>query len=198
MTTQKLNLYSSVPSSYLHALDCYVNAKQEYLAKYSSKEVQALSILYDYQRKYINALLKQLPAGTSYPAPSRTVTLHPPQTLKHRPRRQGPFLLQPAPRELSGSNFTDATDIVYLSFGNDGVGDEDNERERLGLVVIASQDGKVDVCLDVDKVEARWDTSKVMTDKISSVHPSSFVHRLTRNGPCWPSTRLSTLAYWAF
>ncbi|KZV77417.1 hypothetical protein PENSPDRAFT_672792 [Peniophora sp. CONT] len=151
---------ASVPSSYLHALDCYVNAKQEYLAKYSSKEVQALSVLYDYQRKYINALLKQLPAGTNFPAPSRTATLHPPQTLKHLPRRQGPFLLQPAPRELPGSNYTDATDIVYLSFGSDGVRDEDNEKERLGLVLIASQDGKVDVCLDVDKVEARWDTSK--------------------------------------
>ncbi|VDB86566.1 unnamed protein product [Peniophora sp. CBMAI 1063] len=151
---------ASVPSSYLHALDCYVNAKQEYLAKYSSKESQALSVLYDYQRKYINALLKQLPAGTTYPISSRTVTLHPPSTLKHQPRRQGPFLLQPAPHELSGSNYVDTTDIVYLSFGNESLRDEDSEKERLGLVLIASQDGRVDVCLDVDKVEARWATSK--------------------------------------
>jgi nucleoporin NUP82 len=44
------------------------------------------------------------------------------------------------------------------------VDDEDEgkgETERLGVVLIAYQDGRVDVCLDVEKVEARWQTKSV-------------------------------------
>ena len=36
-----------------------------------------------------------------------------------------------------------------------------DETEKLGIVMIAYQDGKVDVCLDVDKVEARWEKKTV-------------------------------------
>jgi nucleoporin NUP82 len=79
------------------------------------------------------------------------------------PARQGPFLLQPSPRTLEGSDGGDATDITYLAFGSDveeGDG-EGGETEHLGVVMIAFQDGKVDVCLDVEKVEARWESRQV-------------------------------------
>ncbi|KAJ7283796.1 hypothetical protein C8J57DRAFT_1171692 [Mycena rebaudengoi] len=155
---------ASIPSSYVHSLECFISAKQEFLAaqnRGSSSATRNLSTLYDYQHKYITALLKQLPPGTVFPATSRSVPMHPPTTIKARPARQGPFLLQPAPRTLDGSEGGDATDIMYLAFGTDDiVEDEDGEggeTEHLGVVVVAFQDGKVDVCLDVEKVEARWD-----------------------------------------
>lgn len=89
--------------------------------------------------------------------------MHPPTTIKAPPARQGPFLLQPSPRILEGSEGGDATDIAYLTFStdeDDGDG-EGGETEHLGVVIIAYQDGKVDVCLDVEKVEARWDNKQV-------------------------------------
>lgn len=81
--------------------------------------------------------------------------------MKATPLRQGPFLLQPAPLTLTGSEEGDATDILYLAFDKDDEFGDDGETERLGLVLVAFQDGKVDVCLDVDKVEARWESRQV-------------------------------------
>ncbi|KAG6880302.1 hypothetical protein C0992_000079 [Termitomyces sp. T32_za158] len=150
---------ASIPSSYVHSLECFISAKQEFLAQGTSAETRNLSTLYDYQHKYVTALIKQLPPGTVFPSVSRPVLIHPPSTIKSPPARQGPFLLQPSPRILDGSDGGDATDIAYLSF--DAESDEDGdgtETEHLGVVVVAFQDGKVDVCLDVEKVEARWET----------------------------------------
>ena len=119
--------------------------------------------MYDYQRKYVTALVKQLPAGTVFPSASRSVTIHPPVTIKAPPLRQGPFLLQPSPQVLEGSEGGDATDITYLSFGteDDDPDDKVGDVEHLGVVLVSFQDGKVDLFLDVEKVEARWDTKQV-------------------------------------
>ncbi|KAJ7638640.1 hypothetical protein FB45DRAFT_903426 [Roridomyces roridus] len=157
---------ASIPSSYVHSLECFISAKQEFIAQTeergSSSTTRSLSTLYDYQHKYVTALLKQLPPGTVFPATSRSVPMHPPTTIKARPARQGPFLLQPAPRTLKDSEGGDATDIMYLAFGTDEENEdqegEGGETEHLGVVVVVFQDGKVDICLDVEKVEARWDT----------------------------------------
>ena len=112
--------------------------------------------LYDFQHRYVSALLKQLPPGTVYPAISRPVPMHPPRAIKSPPVRQGPFLLQPSPRTIDGSEGGDATDITYVAFGSDVEEGVEGETERLGLVLAAFQDGRVDVYLDVEKVEARW------------------------------------------
>lgn len=150
----------SIPSAYIHSLECFISAKQEYLQQSgTSQATKNMSLLYDYQHKYISALLKQLPPGTVFPAPSRSILMHPPTTIKAPPVRQGPFLLQPSPRMLDGSEGGDATDIIYLSFSQTPDNDsdvEDGVAENLDVVLIAYQDGKVDVCLDVEKVEARW------------------------------------------
>lgn len=87
--------------------------------------------------------------------------MHPPTTVSYHVARQGPFLLQPAPRTLDGVECSDAADIVYLVFGADDDDEGEGETDRLGIVLVAYQDGRVDVCLDVDKVEARWDTKSV-------------------------------------
>ncbi|TFK43370.1 hypothetical protein BDQ12DRAFT_622288 [Crucibulum laeve] len=154
---------ASIPSSYVHSLECFVAAKQEFLAQGTSIATKNLSTLYDYQHKYITSLIKQLPPGTVFPAPSRSVLMHPPTTIKSQPMRQGPFLLQPSPRSLEYSEGGDATDITYLAFGTDDEDSEDGgaETEHLGVMMVAYQDGKVDVFLDVEKVEARWDIKHV-------------------------------------
>ncbi|GJE84496.1 nucleoporin nup82 [Phanerochaete sordida] len=153
---------ASVPSSYVHALECFVAAKQEFLLQAESlsgpSSSGSLASLYENQHKYVTSLLKQLPPGTTYPSKSRTVLMHPPTTMRTQPIRQGPFLLQPAPLSLEGSDGGDATDILYLSFGTDSNdNDDDGETERLGIVLVVYKDGKVDVFLDVEKVEARWE-----------------------------------------
>ncbi|GLB33650.1 putative nuclear pore component [Lyophyllum shimeji] len=157
---------ASIPSSYIHSLECFISAKQEFLAQGTSAAAKNLSTLYDYQRKYVSALLKQLPPGTVFPAASRPILIHPPTTIKAPPARQGPFLLQPSPRTLEGSEGGDATDMSYLAFDpeDDGGEGDGGETEHLGVVMIAFQDGKVDVCLDVEKVEARWDVKATNRD----------------------------------
>ncbi|KAI6047305.1 hypothetical protein EDC04DRAFT_2622716 [Pisolithus marmoratus] len=151
---------ASVPSSYVHALECFIAAKQEFLLQGTSTSTSTLSTLYDYQRKYVSALIRQLPPGTVFPAVSRPVPMHPPRTIKSEPLRQGPFLLQPSPRTLEGSEGGDATDIAYLAFTSDDDEGNEGETERLGIVMIPYQDGKVDVCLDVEKIEARWESKQ--------------------------------------
>ena len=59
-------------------------------------------------------------------------------------------------RTIDGSEGGDATDITYVAFGSDVEEGVEGETERLGLVLAAFQDGRVDVYLDVEKVEARW------------------------------------------
>ena len=95
--------------------------------------------------------------------------MHPPATVSHRIARQGPFLLQPSPRTLEGGEGGDATDIVYLAFGTDEDDEGEGETERLGVVLVAYQDGRVDVCLDVEKVEARWDSKTVSSSPVIQI-----------------------------
>lgn len=107
---------------------------------------------------------KQLPSDSAFPSTPKSHVIHPPPTIRSRLLRQGPLLLQPAPLILEGSEGGDATDITYLAFGS---GDDENEEEEghntehLGVVMVSYQDGKVDLFLDVEKVEAGWDSKQV-------------------------------------
>ncbi|KAI5119910.1 hypothetical protein M0805_003714 [Coniferiporia weirii] len=158
---------ASIPSAYLHALECFVSAKEEFVSENNEAVDESFSTLYDYQRKFVNGLLKQLPPGTPFSSTSRAAPIHTPKSFAGKATRQGPFLLQPAPSELQNSPGGDATDIVYLTLGS-AFADEDDEdpdasslsNERLGVLLVAFQDGRVDVCLDLEKVEARWDAKK--------------------------------------
>ncbi len=139
-------------------------AKQEFLLQAATRggSSSSLTAIYDYQHRYVNALLKQLPPGTAFPSVSRSILMHPPSTIKSHPVRQGPFLLQPAPQTLDGSEGGDATDVIYLAFDVDNE-EAEAETERLGVLLVAFQDGKVDVFLDVEKVEARWEHKVILT-----------------------------------
>ncbi|KAL0581995.1 hypothetical protein V5O48_000053 [Marasmius crinis-equi] len=160
---------ASVPSAYVHSLECFISAKQEFLSQTSTTSSINLSTLYDYQRKYVTSLIKQLPPGTVFPAPSRSILMHPPTIIKSSPSRQGPFLLQPSPRLLDGSEGGDATDITYLSLGRDyekEAEDDESSAENLGFLLLTYQDGKVDICIDVEKVEARWDSKHIASSDL--------------------------------
>jgi nucleoporin NUP82 len=154
---------SSVPPTYVHSLECFISAKQEFISKGSSTASKDLSAIYDYQHKYVAGLVKQMPPNAAFPMEGKSVLLHPPRTIKASPLRQGPFLLQPSPRSLEGSEGGDATDITYLSFPTTETDSEDETKaaEQLGVLVASYQDGRVDLFLDVEKVEARWDVKEV-------------------------------------
>lgn len=76
-------------------------------------------------------------------------------TIKARPSRQGPFLLQPAPKNIPQCEGGDACDIIYFS------GTFGEAQDELGIACVTYTDGRVDVLIDVEKVEARWDTRHV-------------------------------------
>lgn len=79
-----------------------------------------------------------------------------PDLLRAPPASQGPFLLQPAPRVLSGSVDAFASDVVALEVTPTG-----SSGPALRLLLIVSSDGRVDVCLLVEAVDARWTVSRV-------------------------------------
>lgn len=151
----------SVPSSYISGLQSFTSFKMDRLTEQERLPSKAFSTHYNNQSLYIKALFNQLPHDLVLGTSSRSVLMHPPTTVPHHVARQGPFLLQPSPRTLEGVECGDATDIVYLTFGADDDDESEGETDRLGIILVAYQDGRVDVCLDVEKVEARWDTKSV-------------------------------------
>ena len=97
---------------------------------------------------------------------------------------------------LEGSEGGDATDIVYLAFEAEDDDSEVNVRdtEHLGIVLVSYQDGKVDLFLDVEKVEARWDTHKVRVPFISLEALNNINRRQAWICRCSLSMRTLTLA----
>jgi nucleoporin NUP82 len=106
---------------------------------------------------------------------SEPVLVHPPKLMgggrKREPLVQGPFLFQPAPRELEeeevegGEDVEEigirATDIFLVdgkssSTGEEMEGEEKKAKGEVGVVGIVFADGRVDLCLEVEKLEALW------------------------------------------
>ena len=91
---------------------------------------------------------------------------------------------------IDGSDGGDATDITYLSFGNEDEDAEDPGREtdHLGVLMVSYRDGKVDVFLDVEKVEGRWENKYVGFYLLipRAVPDESPYRRVKTNSQCWP------------
>ncbi|CUA70126.1 hypothetical protein RSOLAG22IIIB_00473 [Rhizoctonia solani] len=141
------------PISYIQGLEYFVNAKSARLPPEISGP----------QLKYVASLrqqLKPIPSPVD-DQPLPTCLVHAPVSFSFPPARQGPFLLQPAPKELGDGL---ASDIVYLdieipndSTSNGSIDTKSSvESTSVPVIAIAYNDGKVDVCLDVEKVEAKW------------------------------------------
>lgn len=81
-----------------------------------------------------------------------------PTYLRTTPARQGPFLLQPAPRDLeSDEDEPLASDMEYILVEPEAT--ETNEGADfplVGVLLMSYENGKVDVCVDVARVEASW------------------------------------------
>jgi nucleoporin NUP82 len=85
------------------------------------------------------------------------VTLKAPTTIKLDPEPQGPFRFQPAPAPTSTPEWDEmATDILYSCPFTDEVNKSTKLPLTAGLLLVAFADGRVDVCLDLVKVEAVW------------------------------------------
>lgn len=123
----------------------------------------------DQQLKFVKGLARQIlrvsedndsNKGGKRNSPQTHVTVQPPRN-KYPLARQGPFLFQPAPLDLGGmEEEAEATDITYLEVGVEGC-DDDADSEKLGALAVAYQDGRVDICLDTEKVEAQWELGTV-------------------------------------
>lgn len=63
---------------------------------------------------------------------------------------QGPMLLQPEPAELEDSDDPRASDFAYIGAGAAG---------DLGVIAVVWTDGRVDMCIEAERVEAQWQPS---------------------------------------
>lgn len=133
-----------------------------------------------YQLKYVTTLVKQ--TGHSLPPGQNPIChIRRPENgvISSPPSRQGPFTLQPTPAELEDSD-GDACDIAYVLHGYDGL-EQDEElpwnqglpstpgkrnREHLGTMLVSYSDGRVDVLLDLEKIEARWEIQSSNADEV--------------------------------
>lgn len=126
---------------------------------------------------------EHLPSGDAYTiALPKSKYLNDGKSVK----RQGPFLFKPAPEELKLSAETGprvegvASDIVVMpgtgaaSRAHDvkGKSKESASGSGIGVVAIAWKDGRVDVCLEVAKVEALWIEEVVSLPRKLTVRPA--------------------------
>lgn len=223
-----------------------------------SNQDQNLPVLYDHQRKYVNALSKQIPkdhdasnlgkaVNVTTASPSKelllsgsappktglqkdlstsstlstvsvsslpgdhgttslsrsgsyknsTVTVTAPTTIKLELEPQGPFRFQPPPAPSSMSDWDEvATDILYLvpfssrsldksssRFVGEGKGKAKSSVPPVGVLLVAYADGRIDVCLDLIKVEAVWmrpvcNMLRLSVSNLLTVYRARFLTRL--------------------
>jgi nucleoporin NUP82 len=151
----------------------------------TSTEELDLPTIYDHQRKYISTLTKQLPQEESTEVAtsnsllkdssissvstasvlsnktrgpvSQLVTVNAPNNIKLEVEPQGPFRFQPAPAPSSAPDWDEtATDIFYSVPILQQDKPSKDKLISMGILLVAFADGRVDVCLDLIKVEAVW------------------------------------------
>lgn len=169
---------ASIPSSYLHSLSSYVKlSRPDSVFNGSGDEG-------DLQIRYVTSLLKQAssqhqsnhfntsPQRARSATPmnldtSRAGTVEPEDltgdlglvsvqapssmVIPAQPQPQGPFLLAPAPHELSEERESRGADIFYTRIASKG--------EGIGIVGIASDDGRIDLCLSIESILPQWASS---------------------------------------
>ena len=179
---------SSVPTAYIHALSHFVSSKVDYLSASSplddstnlpSSSLDKYTTIYSLQLRYVKNLMRQ---ATTHRESLSTVLREPtteeddieefvkivsPASTSHhfggaRLKRQGPFLLQPAPQELDGEIEEKANDIAYIHYSPTSTPGsmERSDSATLGVFMVSYNDGKIDICVEVEKVEARWAEGK--------------------------------------
>ncbi|KAH7105499.1 hypothetical protein BKA62DRAFT_766862 [Auriculariales sp. MPI-PUGE-AT-0066] len=141
---------AAIPSGYVWSLKHYVSEKLD-----AAEHRPGFAALYEQQLRFVQALADQLPSNKAV-AGGHAILVSAPKLTNLAVARQGPFLLQPEPHEiLDGSS--DAVDFVYVQVQADS-------KLELGVVLVSYQNGKVDILLDLDKVEARWEHGQAPVD----------------------------------
>lgn len=173
---------SRLPYERLQVLAAYASEKADYLtSKQAAEDLPprdrtAMQRQYSLQLKYLHAMLDQHPSrneGSVEEVPEYVSIQTSDGSSRMRLARQGPFLLQPSPIELDGSEESLATDIMCRRISDPSHAD----LAPVDCVLIAYSDGKVDVCIDVEKVEPGWSQSHD-----SSVSRSIFVKTQSERG----------------
>ncbi|CAG8564149.1 33817_t:CDS:10 [Racocetra persica] len=127
---------------FLDQLACLISKKYSEVEKLvvEHKVKNCYNLLNQYRRQFewMSAIYKQI--GNS---DSNKVVFSPPAIGRQSIQLQGPYFIQPTPWELS-AHMTDASDIICLG------------TQPVNVIVIAFNNGRVDVCLEVDRVEALW------------------------------------------
>lgn len=182
---------SRVPSLLLETLSSLSGARLRHLSDGQSSsglslyEKRELEGECNAQAKFINDLISQtelhrvgqasLDNGEhENNAPgSEHVQIQYPSYIRNPPIRQGPFLFQPAPEDLHPDDMaTSACDLLYMKASPDTSLYSDNDYKfsgaALGIIVIAYEDGRMDVCLDTARVEATW-TKSDHDDKVRQI-----------------------------
>ncbi|PWN47778.1 hypothetical protein IE53DRAFT_381867 [Violaceomyces palustris] len=77
---------------------------------------------------------------------------------KHVPTSQGPFLLRPAPVELCDECESASCDLSWSWLTSGSLGGGEVSGPGLGALTIVGHDGRVDIGLLLDTVDARWGT----------------------------------------
>ncbi|CAG8661288.1 11659_t:CDS:10 [Dentiscutata erythropus] len=129
---------------FLDQLACLISKKYSEVEKLvvEHKVKNCYNLLNQYRRQFewMSAIYKQIGNDDS-----NKVVFIPPAIGRQSTQLQGPYYIQPTPVELS-AHMTDASDIICLG------------TQPVNVIVIAFNNGRVDICLEVDRVEALWKT----------------------------------------
>ena len=120
--------------------------------------------LYDQQSIYVHSLIKTIPSFENPPHPNQVVPVQRPIIIKVDPVVQGPFLMQPAPdeNELADGFGEGACDLLYVSYRkSQNKAKEVSSNLEISLLLIVYQHGRVDFCVDLEKVEPVWHSNSV-------------------------------------
>jgi nucleoporin NUP82 len=171
---------ATIPSSYLHSLASFVRLHQTSIANADVDDVAEAQSNATAAR-FVAALLKEASSQRSTRVrastpqkPRRAMSAtpmsvdlddemerhademddlvnvrNPVHISQSQPVAQGPFLLTPAPHELSEDREANATDIFFAHY-------TEGKTAGVNVIGIASDDGRVDICLALDPVRPRW------------------------------------------
>ena len=187
--------HSVIPEVYVETLNLYLGSKaQQYRLQnpssssstsnqadlgssrqsigFSSSEHDTLGKKLAAQQKWARSLSRQIDAhkasSDGFTADDRRGCHYPvrPPRDGRRLKRQGPYLVQPEPRELPLSEEAGwgiegvASDIVVLG-DKSSTGPGAGPRTGMNVVGVAWVDGRVDLCVEAQKVEAEWEVDDV-------------------------------------
>lgn len=130
-----------------------MSAKEALASEFESEDSTLnLRAVYEYQRKYIDALVQQLPEESD--DTNKRVTIRAPTMIRLEVERQGPFQCEPAGSPSELEDWDDlAAEIHYMLSSTTK---KDDSVPPVGIILVAFVDGRVDVCLDMIKVEPLW------------------------------------------